>query len=143
MTMPVSSSSFWMISVIIYTAAFTEPAPEDKPDKPTVTRRSASFAHRASFLTASPRFSSHSREAGLERYAIAGKESDWTTPSPAARFQGMLSVKRKHGADADAATPEKKSSRRQEGGQGSQEQGKDAEVELQEEQTQGERTAAV
>ena len=106
-----------MISVIIYTAAFLPSrAQGTSRTKPT---RHPSYsrifrASRASFLTVSPRVSYHSQEAGLERYAIAGKESDWDDALAGGKVpkSGMLSVKRKHGADADAATPEKKSSKK-------------------------------
>ena len=117
MTIPVSSSSFWMMSVIIDTAAFL-PSRARGTSRTKPTRHpsySRSFrASRASFLTVSPRVSYHSQEAGLERYAIAGKESDWDDALAGGKVpkSGMLSVKRKHGADADAATPEKKSSKK-------------------------------
>mmetsp|Transcript_5513 Transcript_5513/g.24768 ORF Transcript_5513/g.24768 Transcript_5513/m.24768 type:complete len:160 (-) Transcript_5513:2139-2618(-) len=53
-------------------------------------------------------------EAGLERYAIAGKETDWDDALVGKKVpkSGMLSVKRKHGDGADASTPEKKSSKK-------------------------------
>ena len=56
----------------------------------------------------------HSQEAGLERYAIAGKETDWDDALVGKKVpkSGMLSVKRKHGDGADASTPEKKSSKK-------------------------------
>ena len=55
-----------------------------------------------------------SQEAGLERYAIAGKETDWDDALVGKKVpkSGMLSVKRKHGDGADASTPEKKSSKK-------------------------------
>lgn len=103
----------------IHRCVLTEPRPRDKPDKtnpsPVVFAYLSRITHAPRFfLTVPPRVSSHSQEAGLERYAIAGKEDDWDDALAGGKVpkSGMLSVKRKHGADADAATPEKKSSKK-------------------------------
>ena len=48
-----------------------------------------------------------SQEAGLERYAIAGKEADWSDALVGGKGpkSGLLSVKRKAAARGDAETP--------------------------------------
>lgn len=97
-----------MISVIMYTAAFL-------PSRARGTKRLTRFMRYCLVASFPPdRVFTHSQEAGLERYAIAGKETDWDDALVGKKVpkSGMLSVKRKHGDGADASTPEKKSSKK-------------------------------
>ena len=118
MTIPVSSSSFWMISVIIYTAASYRAAPKGQAgqNQPVTRRIRLSFAHhsRASFLsTVPPRVSSHSQEgwAGEVRHRREGGRTG-TTPSPAARFQSRDAQRQVSTAPTRTRRPRRRRARR-------------------------------
>ena len=92
----------------VHRCVLTEPRPRDETFN---SIHAILFTLHRSHLTACLL---HSQEAGLERYAIAGKETDWDDALVGKKVpkSGMLSVKRKHGDGADASTPEKKSSKK-------------------------------
>jgi len=108
MTITGSSSSLYDLRDYVHRCVLTEPRPRDE----TFNLLDSCDTIHASFPP--DRVFTYSQEAGLERYAIAGKETDWDDALVGKKVpkSGMLSVKRKHGDGADASTPEKKSSKK-------------------------------
>ena len=92
----------------------TEPRPRDETFDLLDSCDTVHASHRSHLTACLFIVFPHSQEAGLERYAIAGKETDWDDALVGKKVpkSGMLSVKRKHGDGADASTPEKKSSKK-------------------------------
>jgi len=70
-------------------------------------KKKKTLAPRRRVLTSSVAPLVDSQEAGLERYAIAGKEADWSDALVGGKGpkSGLLSVKRKAAARGDAETP--------------------------------------
>lgn len=95
----------------VHRCVLTEPRPRDETFN---SIHAILFTHRSHLTACLLIMFTHSQEAGLERYAIAGKETDWDDALVGKKVpkSGMLSVKRKHGDGADASTPEKKSSKK-------------------------------